>query len=633
MSELRQVSVFSSFANRLEALVHESVRRDGGPVPRHVAFITSRICVSLAVLGALPLYLALAGAPAISAVLICAFAIAPLFAAVYVSRTGNLLPGHMICVGAIMLLSLVFAAAGGAMAPAAMLLAVLAPLEAAMAGSVVALLASLAGSLALIAALAVFSLTGLSFAIGAGPSVAILAASVAILYSVCLSGAFVYNEICQRRAFGSRQIRYRSLSEVIGDLVLRMDRSGAVERVSENCAELFGLPQSELAGRGFFDRVHVADRPAFLKAVSDAADAKEVVAATLRLRSTTAAGEQQFRWVELRANQIGRNPAEASDSENNERGSDRVIAIVRDVTAIKLHQDELEAARNMADQANVWKDRFLANVSHELRTPLNAIIGFSEILSTESIAPSEPEKCREYALIIKESGEHLLSVVNSILDISKIEAGSFDIVPEEFEVAALIDTCVGMLHLRAAKSEINLACEIDPKVHGVVADKRAFKQIVINLLSNAIKFTPARGDVEVGLKPEGNSLVLWVRDTGIGIAESELDKIGDPFFQAIASYDRPYEGTGLGLSVVRGLVGLHGGSIQIESGLGAGTCITVKLPLDCRHANVKPAPMASIEAIPLPPAKAGRADFSLDRAEGVADSGKSPIQGEVQKVA
>ena len=287
----------------------------------------------------------------------------------------------------------------------------------------------------------------------------------------------------------------------------------------------------------------------------------------------------------------------------------------------------------MADQANVWKDRFLANVSHELRTPLNAIIGFSEILSTESIAPSEPEKCREYALIIKESGEHLLSVVNSILDISKIEAGSFDIVPEEFEVAALIDTCVGMLHLRAAKSEINLACEIDPKVHGVVADKRAFKQIVINLLSNAIKFTPARGDVEVGLKPEGNSLVLWVRDTGIGIAESELDKIGDPFFQAIASYDRPYEGTGLGLSVVRGLVGLHGGSIQIESGLGAGTCITVKLPLDCRHANVKPAPMASIEAIPLSPAKAGNADFSLDRAQDGADRGKSPVQGEVQKVA
>ncbi len=232
---------------------------------------------------------------------------------------------------------------------------------------------------------------------------------------------------------------------------------------------------------------------------------------------------------------------------------------MRDVTRAKLHEEEIDRARLEALQANAWKDRFLANVSHELRTPLNAIIGFSELLGNADLCPRDPLKQREYASIVHISGQHLLSVVNSLLDMSKIEAGSFDLLPEPFELPPLIDMCCDMVSLKAVEAGVELIRVYPAQLDELVADKRAVKQILINLLSNAIKFTPSRGRVTVGVRPQGNSLAICVADTGIGILSQDLPRLGDPFFQASDSYDRPYEGTGLGLSIVRGLVGLHGG--------------------------------------------------------------------------
>ncbi len=166
---------------------------------------------------------------------------------------------------------------------------------------------------------------------------------------------------------------------------------------------------------------------------------------------------------------------------------------------------------------------------------------------------------------------------------SKIQAGAFEIRPEPFEIAPLIDLCCDMVKLKAKDGGVELVRAFPEKLDDVVGDKRACKQILINLLSNAVKFTPRDGHVTIKIRPDGTHLIVSVADTGIGIAPCDLVNLGNPFFQAGASYDRPYEGTGLGLSVVRGLVGLHGGSMSVESELGKGTCVSVRLPLDCRR--------------------------------------------------
>ena len=630
MSELFGVSVFANFGERLKGLVHDSAHHDRQELLRHQTFIFIRLSFSCFVLALLPVYLAVNGTVSPAGILAFAAAMGPLAAAILTSRTGNILAGHKVCVFSLLAFALILSVAAGPASGVGFVWLAIAPVEAFLSGSTALMLGTGAGALVLALVILALKAAGLGGAIGSVSELHTLSVAVlAIGYTTSIGLGAVFVAESGRRLALHRQHGLRSLSEAIGDLVLQLDRTGAVTSVSDNSDALFGLSQREFIGRGFFERVHVADRPAFLKAVSDAVTGDGVVAVTLRVRAPGADGGQepaQFRWIELRVNKmIGEAGNAASDRE-----SAGAVAVARDVTQITAYQEALREAKCEADRASVWKDRFLANVSHELRTPLNAIIGFSEILATESIAPKEPAKSREYAQIIRESGEHLLAVVNSILDISKIEAGSFDIDPEEFDMRPMIDNCIDMLKLRAEAGHVSVLKELDPSVSALVADKRALKQIVINLLSNAIKFTPEDGSVTIGMRPEGNSALLWVKDTGIGIKEAELGRIGSPFFQAIDSYDRPYEGTGLGLSVVRGLVGLHGGTIRVESGPGAGTCVTIKMPLDCRIAAAESGGSATIETFPLPPAKAGPADFSqgaerLARTEVLTGDGERKI--------
>jgi len=265
--------------------------------------------------------------------------------------------------------------------------------------------------------------------------------------------------------------------------------------------------------------------------------------------------------------------------------------------ALRIEFDSPAAARVEAKRATIGDVRLLANVSHELRTPLNAIIGFSQMLANEGIAPCEPAKQREYASIISASGRHLLEVIDSILDASKIEAGAMQIELEPFPLQSLADQCCDMMQLMADQSGVTLSREYASALGEIVADKRALKQILINLLSNAVKFTPPAGTVRLLLRLEGNQAVITVADTGVGIAPNDLERLGDPFFRARAPFDRGQEGTGLGLSVIRGLVGLHGGSITIESGLQSGTAVTVRLPRDCGQRSGATGGMAKIQTI------------------------------------
>jgi cell cycle sensor histidine kinase DivJ len=187
---------------------------------------------------------------------------------------------------------------------------------------------------------------------------------------------------------------------------------------------------------------------------------------------------------------------------------------------------------------------------------------------------------KEYAQLINDSGQHLLSVVNGILDISKMETGNFEISPEPFAPRAALLHCCNLLALKARDNGVDLITRAPEDLPVMNGDPRAFKQIALNLVANAIKFTERGGSVTVSAAVEGSRLMLCVTDTGVGIAAEDMARIGDPFFQAGKTYQRKHEGTGLGLSIVKGLVGLHNGEMNVQSTVGEGTTVTVALPLD-----------------------------------------------------
>jgi signal transduction histidine kinase len=250
-------------------------------------------------------------------------------------------------------------------------------------------------------------------------------------------------------------------------------------------------------------------------------------------------------------------------------------ALVSGRIDLRNARDALTDARDAAVSADQTKTLFFANVSHELRTPLNAIIGFSELLALDTFAA----KRREYADLIHSSGQHLLGLVNDLLDLARIEAGKFELHCEGVNLDELIGECARTVEVRARDSGIRLLCRIAPGLPRAFADRRAVKQIVLNLLTNAIKFTRRDGTVEIFARLAiSGELVFGVKDDGIGIAEEDQARVFERFGQGrhdVASAD---EGSGLGLPIVKGLIEAHGGRVTLESELGEGTCVTVWMP-------------------------------------------------------
>ena len=351
--------------------------------------------------------------------------------------------------------------------------------------------------------------------------------------------------------------RYRLLARNMSDVISRHRRNGAVQFISPAAETMLGTPVARLLGHGLFDRVHVADRPAYLTALSDAARGGEARSVEFRLRREAARGGERghpqadFIWVEMRCRPLDQASQAAAASEAE------VVAVMRDVTDRKVQEQALDLARTAAEQADAAKTRFLATMSHELRTPLNAIIGFSEMIVQEDALMLDAARRKEYAQLINDSGQHLLSVVNGILDMSKMESGNFEIAPEPFAPRAALINCCNLLALKARENGIDLVTRMPEDLPVMTGDPRAFKQVALNLVSNAIKFTERGGKVTVSAAVEGSRLVLRVTDTGVGIAADDLKRIGDPFFQAGKTYQRRHEGTGLGLSIVKSLVALH----------------------------------------------------------------------------
>jgi PAS domain S-box-containing protein len=363
----------------------------------------------------------------------------------------------------------------------------------------------------------------------------------------------------------ARAEELEAILDTATDGVIVIDARGKIGNMNRAAEALFGIETSQFLGRYFTDLL--ADESQ--KAALDYLDglASNGVASVLN----------DGREVIGRVPQGGLIPLFMTMGRIGT--SDKFCAVLRDITHWKNVEEELIAARRAAEAANAQKSDFLAKISHEIRTPLNAIIGFSEVMMGERFGPIGNDRYRDYLHDINVSGAHLMSLINDLLDLSKIEAGKLDLSFEAVPVNATIQECVALMQPQANRERIIIRTSLSTNVPDVVADQRSFRQILLNLMSNAVKFTRAGGQVIVSTTlEETGEVVVRIRDTGIGMSEKDIQTALKPFRQvAIAKDDRDH-GTGLGLPLTKALVEANRATFTIDSVVNQGTLVKVTFP-------------------------------------------------------
>ncbi|MBV8976971.1 MAG: PAS domain S-box protein [Alphaproteobacteria bacterium] len=457
---------------------------------------------------------------------------------------------------------------------------VLVPAEAALAGERPAVLRAAGGAavaLAAVAALQAFGLLPPSRLPAPVWEFYVVSLLAAVMQAGFIAAAAQERQRAADQAAAEGAAMYRFLAENAMDLITRHGSDGRIRFASPAARMLLGIEPETLEGVAPAALVHPDDLRAIQAAFMESSYFGRAASAEIRLKRADAT----YVWAEMRCRPAAAQASKAAD----------IVAVTRDISERKNHERALIEARDLAEQANRAKSSFLANMSHELRTPLNAILGFSEVMTHEMFGPVGSPRYLEYSRLIHESGAHLLELINGILDMSKIEAGKFELSEEIFDLEEAAQSCMRFVRQPAERGGIALKLAIAPAARTIFADKRAIKQVLVNLLSNGVKFTPRGGEVRITAALDSRGIELAVSDSGVGIARKDLDRLGRPFEQVEGEHVRAKEGTGLGLALVKALAAMHGGEATIESALGVGTTVRVRLPyaaVDDSGARVAP---------------------------------------------
>jgi two-component system cell cycle sensor histidine kinase PleC len=412
-------------------------------------------------------------------------------------------------------------------------------------------------------------------------------------YSSILGIALDTTEARRAKAHAqAAESRLRDGIESVSDAFVLFDKQGRLILCNQAFQDAFGFEDGVLkrgALKGDLNRIAALAIKSDQPAAGGRAGAREVEL-------------HDGRWLQLveRFTSDGGSVVSAADitaiklkEAERQRAAERLQATIKE---LEQREDELsqlarkyEIAMTRAEAANQAKSEFLANMSHELRTPLNAINGFSEIMAGELFGPLGDPRYKGYAADILKSGQHLLSLINDILDMAKIEAGKLTLHYERVSLSEIVGDAARLMRGKIEEAGLTLVVDA-PDLPEVDADHRGLKQVLLNLISNAVKFTPEGGDIAIRLSPVGEDRIrVAVTDTGIGIARKDLDRLARPFEQVEGQHSKTTQGTGLGLALTKSLVELHGGSLVIDSEPGRGTTVSFDLPIRRRQGEERPA--------------------------------------------